>query len=48
VIIKLNVVKEFWKKESRFWGTKANYYRRTKRTKSNLQATDQFLSEEVT
>jgi len=46
VIIKLNVVKEFWKKESRFWGTKANYYRRTKRTKSNLQATDQFLSEE--
>jgi hypothetical protein len=44
ILIKLNVVKAFWHEECKFWSTKANYYRRTKRTKSSLQAADHFLS----
>jgi len=46
IIIQLNGIKTFWQTESRHWSSKANYFRRTKRTKSTLQASNQFLSEE--
>src|SRR5690348_3590434 len=42
-IIKLNEVRTFWQTESRHWSSKANYFRKTKRTKSSLQAANQFL-----
>ena len=47
ITIRLNCVKSFWMEEHRHWSAKANYYRRTQRTKSFLQKNNKFLSREA-